>query len=1023
MYIVSNGPRWAPRFVDRPGLGGPLARTSHALARVRKLFTAYRNGMHFGPEQLRAALAQPLTASAEEVERLFALGWLSWVCGDPAGAEPLLHEATVRAGQEKATDQLAAAAYWRARVRLALKRHDAAAEYEAVMRTLGGSPQATAWFVDLLWRAGRVERAEQVWKSVRTNKRVLGCPDGPLLEARALLRRGEIAPAEKLLNDTTPIHCVLFAEKLLLLAWIRATQKQFDAAAGILDDVGKQPYPAAAVEEWRRLLAARRDTTSGASSAVAAPAVLVDLLRGHQARREGRTDDAVAAYRAALESSAAQPFARYALATLGHEDPAALLAGQPGLFLAVRCRAIAAVQHFRRRKLSAAELLDALQHAAHAGHQNETGRHFRQLAEILQIKQPTRDELQALVADHGASAPPVRRNIFVAALDQAVRRLPPADALALLGEWSRLEWVAADESLRLSVGKQMARLGLLARVDTIADAERLLPGDTLPALVRSLSRPEEQPGEALSAASAPAAAHLWRAAHTLQRFGREPTSPEALEASRAPVRQLRSDPRLRGLAQALLLQEAAQRGDAAAVGALLDEADHWRTFRAAPPDFVLRALEHVVSSQPAHPVWRRSLPRWLRLWDAAALGSTGATLAALAGADNTDAATAESPPGVARVPWLQHQAARALGRDDSAALTFLRRAVADQDEFDGLPNADAARAALPELERRAAAHALASAVAAEGAAPVSPVVLADAVEQVRALPDAETIVKALLSGGPRSGRKALAALAERAGLPPTLAHHLALIEQRAALAQEERDDPAAADTWMRAWRHWLTHLAARHQTDPARALLLDDLFARHRHRLNDLLARNSIDSARRYWKLIQELPQLTPDLGERVSRFRDELATEYLMTTREAMRYGEIPAGLHADYEKGLGFLRRLLSLDRDNLRLLTALVELCNEWFLDLYNLGPGSGLGEQIERFTPFALQLARLVEGRTGDLAARAQLADFYKFRGFISRDREQKIALYREALRFNPGNENVGNLLAELDPAADAPKGDE
>ena len=155
-------------------------------------------------------------------------------------------------------------------------------------------------------------------------------------------------------------------------------------------------------------------------------------------------------------------------------------------------------------------------------------------------------------------------------------------------------------------------------------------------------------------------------------------------------------------------------------------------------------------------------------------------------------------------------------------------------------------------------------------------------------------------------------------------------------------------------------------------------------------------------------------------RFRDDLATDYLLTTREAMRYGTIPQGLHADYEKGLGYLRRLLSLDRDNVRLLTALVEVCNEWFLDLYNLAAWSGLGEQVDRFTPFALQLARLVEDKPGDLAARAQLADFYKFRGFIARDREQKITLYREALRFNPGNDNVRNLLAELERPANAPK---
>src|SRR5260370_42216482 len=117
------------------------------------------------------------------------------------------------------------------------------------MRKRGGSPQATAWFVDLLWRAGRVDRAEQVWRSVRANKRVTGGPEGPSLEARSLLRRGEVPPAEKLLNETTPAHGALFAEKLLLLAWVRAAQKQYDAAAALLDDVQRVPYPAGAVAE------------------------------------------------------------------------------------------------------------------------------------------------------------------------------------------------------------------------------------------------------------------------------------------------------------------------------------------------------------------------------------------------------------------------------------------------------------------------------------------------------------------------------------------------------------------------------------------------------------------------------------------------------------------------------------------------------------------------------------------------------------------------------------------------------
>src|SRR5881392_2918638 len=99
------------------------------------------------------------------------------------------------------------------------------------------------------------------------------------------------------------------------------------------------------------------------------------------------------------------------------------------------------------------------------------------------------------------------------------------------------------------------------------------------------------------------------------------------------------------------------------------------------------------------------------------------------------------------------------------------------------------------------------------------------------------------------------------------------------------------------------------------------------------------------------------------------------------MRHGTIPEGWRANYEEGLARLRRLLSLDRDNRRLLTALVDVCDDWFVDLYDLREGPRLREEVERFTPLALQLARsgakLDENWSGGLAARAALAEFFKF----------------------------------------------
>ena len=47
------------------------------------------------------------------------------------------------------------------------------------------------------------------------------------------------------------------------------------------------------------------------------------------------------------------------------------------------------------------------------------------------------------------------------------------------------------------------------------------------------------------------------------------------------------------------------------------------------------------------------------------------------------------------------------------------------------------------------------------------------------------------------------------------------------------------------------------------------------------------------------------------------------------------------------------------------------------------------------------------------ARSALSEFWKFSGFAARNRDEKLTLYREALEFNPGNENVRSLLADLE----------
>jgi hypothetical protein len=405
------------------------------------------------------------------------------------------------------------------------------------------------------------------------------------------------------------------------------------------------------------------------------------------------------------------------------------------------------------------------------------------------------------------------------------------------------------------------------------------------------------------------------------------------------------------------------------------------------------------------------------------LGSSGAILATHAELMPVSAATAQPLPGVPAIAWLLHQAARAMRHADfREALAFVRRALALESDLASIPQASVVRDALPQLERHALAQGLALALRPADEIASHPAgVLTDAVQALAESPEGKAVLDALSAGDFDTARIGLETLSERPNLPSRLAHHLALLMQRAAQGHEDREQPALAESfWRRAWRCWLRFLGTTPPDEAARRLVLDWLLMLHRHRLNDLLARNAIDDARRYAELVRALPAqasaidqtLRNDLSQRWERFWEELATEYLLTTREAMRYGTIPEGWRADYEKGLTYLRRLLSLDRDNHRLLTALVAICNDWLLDLFYLHDFATLRTQLERFKPFALQLSRRIDDRPGDLTARAALADFWMFRGFLAADREQKAALYREALRYNPANQNARELLADL-----------
>jgi hypothetical protein len=364
--------------------------------------------------------------------------------------------------------------------------------------------------------------------------------------------------------------------------------------------------------------------------------------------------------------------------------------------------------------------------------------------------------------------------------------------------------------------------------------------------------------------------------------------------------------------------------------------------------------------------------------------------------------TAEPPAGVPAVQWRMHQAALALGREDPAlALRWVDRAGHE----------DAAFAALPELRSLARSQRLAESFCFTTEQPAgAPGLLAGAVECLERETVGLDAIDSAERGDATTARAKLQSLAMRDDLSPDTAHHLALLYQRGATLAEERDPVQADELWRLAWRCWLRWATTAAKAD--RTLVFSWLFAEHRRTIKELLARNAVDRARRHWRRIEDLPSVPggSELTQPIEIFRDELATEYLVQTREAMHYGTVSPGYDADYETGLSWLTRLMSLDRDNPRLLTELVSICTEWFLECYANNDLGRLAEGVDRFTPFALHLARRIEqSDAAELTARSALAEFTKFRGFITDDPARKADLYREALRWHP---TVGKVKRPL-----------
>ncbi len=173
-------------------------------------------------------------------------------------------------------------------------------------------------------------------------------------------------------------------------------------------------------------------------------------------------------------------------------------------------------------------------------------------------------------------------------------------------------------------------------------------------------------------------------------------------------------------------------------------------------------------------------------------------------------------------------ASRALQRDDAvAALAFTLRAQQASGEM--LPWTEEVQAALPALQRRADAQALAHCLSEAGA---SADLLTDFVDLLRDRGEGDLLLQAARQGDTATVFAELRTLSGKTGLPGRLYHHLALLAWRSALHSERHEQvDGAAELFHQAWRSWLAFLSSPEAPpESQRAVLLDYLLGVHARR-------------------------------------------------------------------------------------------------------------------------------------------------------------------------------------------------
>lgn len=130
-----------------------------------------------------------------------------------------------------------------------------------------------------------------------------------------------------------------------------------------------------------------------------------------------------------------------------------------------------------------------------------------------------------------------------------------------------------------------------------------------------------------------------------------------------------------------------------------------------------------------------------------------------------------------------------------------------------------------------------------------------------------------------------------------------------------------------------------------------------------------------------------------------------------------LPEGIRKNYEGGINHLAPFIGLGIPVVRVLRASLDWYNEWCYDLHVTKQRNRITALMTPARAVADKLVPLCTKARGHLPENQALSQHFLLRGFITQDKDPKQASeeYRQALTWNPANQNAQELLGQAGQA--------